>query len=71
MDSLDRATLELLDRYRRSPREAGPVPLAETYLRAVSQIEALPENHDGADKTWVVTLVRRSADLWSRAVRVR
>jgi hypothetical protein len=32
---------------------SGPVVLGEEYLRMIAEVEAAPENQDGADKTWV------------------
>jgi len=44
-----------------------PIVLSERYLRAVKQLEALPENQSGADKTWVETLMRQRSKRFPRA----
>jgi hypothetical protein len=45
--------LAMLDEYARMPKPTGPVALSPAYLRAIERWEALPENADGADKSWV------------------
>ena len=35
------------------PSEGDRVTLSTQYLRDIARVEALPENRDGADKTWV------------------
>ena len=45
--------------------------LTEEYLRAVKQVEALPADQDGADKTWVETVVRQSLEHFAKARRIR
>jgi hypothetical protein len=67
----DRA-LRILDEIRRTVRlETRPVALSEEYLRAVRQVECLPENQDGADKTWVERVVRESREHIAGARRIR
>jgi hypothetical protein len=64
--------LQILDEIHRTVRlETRPVVLGADYLRAVEQVESLPENQDGADKTWVERVVRRSRDEFARARRIR
>jgi len=64
--------LRILDEIRRTvPLETRPVALAEDYLRAVKQVEGLPENQDGADKTWVERVVRQSREHFAQARRIR
>jgi len=64
--------LRILDEIRRTVRiETRPVVLGAEYLRAVEQAASLPENQDGADKTWVERVVRRSRDEFARARRIR
>ena len=47
------------------------IELDEEYLRAISLVEALPQNQSGADKTWVSRMLARSKSYFARAVRVR
>lgn len=64
--------LRILDEIRRTvPLETRPVVLSEDYRRAVTQVEALPENQDGADKTWVERVVRQSREHFAKARRIR
>ena len=44
-----------------------PVTLPEAYLRALEEIEALPCNQSGQDKSWVVRSQRRWRELIRRA----
>ncbi len=62
---------ELLDRFRRMPRETGPVTLSDAYLRHVERQEASPVNAPGADKSWVPRCIEEAAQLWACAVRIR
>jgi hypothetical protein len=50
MDADERA-LRILNEISRAPRETGPVTLSPDYLDAIAQVESLPENQSGADKT--------------------
>ena len=64
--------LRILDEIRRTvPLETRPVVLSEEYLRAVRQVEALQDNRDGSDKTWVERVLRESREHYARARRVR
>lgn len=64
--------LRILDEVRRTVRlETRPVVLGAEYVRAVKQVESLPENQDGADKTWVERVVRESREHFARARRIR
>lgn len=64
--------LRILDEIRRTvPLQTRPVVLSAEYLRAVKQVEALPENQDGADKTWVERAQREFREHYARARRVR
>jgi hypothetical protein len=64
--------LHILDEIRRTvPLETRPVVLSEEYLRAVRQVEALPANQDGSDKTWVERVLRESREHYTKARRVR
>lgn len=61
----------VLDVLVRQPPERAPNPLSAQYLRAVARVEALPENRDGADKTWVLKLAEELARLQRCIVRAR
>ena len=64
--------LRILDEIRRTlPLETRPVVLSEDYIRAVRQVEALPANQDGADKTWVDRAQREFREHYGGARRVR
>ena len=64
--------LRILDEIRKAvPLETRPVVLGEPYLRAVKQVEALPANQDGADKTWVERAQREFSEHYAGARRVR
>jgi hypothetical protein len=66
-----RDALAILDRIRRTPLSSGPVTLAPEYLRAVRYLESLPENRNGADKTWVHRAIGEFREHYVRAKRVR
>lgn len=53
------------------PDGTGPVDLGPAYLRAVTAVQALPENQSGADKSWVVRAMRRARERRAKVVRVR
>jgi hypothetical protein len=64
--------LRILDEIHRTVRlETRPVVLGAEYLRAVKQIESLPENQDGSDKTWVERAQREFREHYAKARRVR
>jgi hypothetical protein len=64
--------LRILDEIRRTmPLETRPVVLSADYLRAVKQVEALPANQDGVDKTWVERVMRQSREHFAKARRIR
>ena len=64
--------LRILDEiHRTAPLKTRPVVLSAEYLRAVKQVEALPENQDGADKTWVERVMRQSREHFAKARRIR
>ena len=71
MDPSMKRFFEILDEVRTWPRETGPVTLRPEYLRAIEEIEALPENQSGADKSWVEKADREFREYYQRAVRVR
>lgn len=51
MANADERALKILDAIAREPREVGPVTLSREYLEDVAQVESLPQNQPGADKT--------------------
>ena len=61
----------VLDALARQPAERKPFVLSVQYLRDVARVEALPENRDGADKTWVLKLTEEMVRLQRNAVRTR
>lgn len=62
---------DVLDALLRHPPERRPIVLSAQYLRDVARVEALPENRDGADKTWVLRLAAEMARLRRNVVRLR
>ena len=44
--------------------------MTEDYLALLAQVEALPQNRPGADKTWVWRLLDSSARFYKSAVQV-
>ena len=62
---------DVLDARVRQPPEPDPIALSARYLRDVARVEALPENRDGADKTWVLRLAEELARLQRNVVRTR
>ena len=53
MDSDSRRALRLLDEVTASVPEREPGELGTDYLELVAAVEALPENQNGADKSWL------------------
>lgn len=70
-DPEDEKLRQIFESVRHLRFETGPVALSEEYRRAVEFLETLPEHQSGADKTWVLTTLRRSRGLLARAVQVR
>ena len=62
---------DVLDARVRQPPERDPIALSAQYLRDVARVEALPENRDGADKTWVLRFAAEMARLQRNVVRTR
>lgn len=52
-------------------RPGGAATVSPEYLRAVAQVEALPANRNGADKTWVLRLVDSTLRARRSAKRLR
>ena len=55
----------------RRPPQPVPIALSAQYLRDVARVEALPENRDGADKTWVLRFAAEMVRLQRNVVRAR
>ena len=53
MDLATETALHLLDRVEQDVRAEGPVVVSDDYLRAIRRLELLPQNQDGADKSWI------------------
>ena len=70
-DAHDDDAGDVLDALLRHPPEKRPTTLSARYLRDVARVEALPENRDGADKTWVLRLAAEMARLRRSVVRLR
>lgn len=49
----------------------GGFKMTDDYEQWIAEIEALPQNQSGADKTWVGELLRMSAEHFARARRIR
>ena len=62
---------EPLDVRIRQPPRPVPIVLSARYLRDVARVEALPENRDGADKTWVLRFAAEMVRLQRNVVRTR
>lgn len=45
--------------------------MTDDYRALIAQVEALPQNRQGADKSWVWRLIDSSARFYKSAVRVR
>lgn len=59
--------LALLDAYARMPVPTGAVALSPAYLRALERWEALPEQAEGVDKSWVLHADRAARSTAARA----
>ena len=55
----------------RQSAERDPITLSAQYLRDIARVEALPENRDGADKTWVLRFAAEMERLQRNVVRTR
>lgn len=59
--------MSLLDDYARLPKPTGAVALSAAYLRALDRWEALPEQAEGVDKSWVLRADRAARATAERA----
>lgn len=59
------------DRVAEPRTKYGGFKLTDEYLRWIAEIEALPQNQSGADKTWVAELLRMDAEHFARVKRIR
>lgn len=57
MDEANRRALAAIDAAVQAQPPPGPVVLSDEYLAMVEQVEALPENRPGTDKTWTERLL--------------
>jgi hypothetical protein len=71
MDPANAKALLILDSFREQAAPATPIDLPDRYLRAVERVEALPENREGADKSWVEASRREFREYIARARRAR
>ncbi len=69
MDSDTRRALRLLEDVTRNVRTKGPVTLDEGYLQRIARVEAMSQNQDGADKSWVWECLESSRLHFERARR--
>lgn len=61
---------DVLDALVQQPQRDA-ITLSAQYLRDIASVEALPENCDGADKTWVLTLAEELMRLHRNVARMR
>ena len=45
------------------------IDLTDDYLALIAQVEAMPENQAGSDKSWVARLLGWSAEHYAKATR--
>ena len=69
MDPETKRALEQLDEVTKDLQMEGPVDLDPAYLRLIERVEALPENQDGADKSWVWRCLETARLHFERARR--
>jgi hypothetical protein len=71
MDPANARALEILESFRGHTAAGTPVELSARYLGAVERAESLPENREGADKSWVEASRREFHGYLARARRAR
>jgi hypothetical protein len=69
MDADTRRALGTLDAFQALPKEIGPVTLSQEYLDHIAKVEALPENQQGVDKSWVHRAQASFRRHYQRALR--
>jgi len=45
------------------------IELTDEYFALIAQVEAMPENQAGADKSWVARLLQWSTEHYAKATR--
>jgi hypothetical protein len=71
VDPANARAIAILERFRRSHSDRGPVQLRQEYLQAVERLEALSENRAGVDKSWVERSRRDFREYLARVQRRR
>jgi hypothetical protein len=71
MDPANAKALEILESFGGRTEAAAPIELPGRYLAAVERAEALPENRERADKSWVEASRRDFREYIARARRAR
>ncbi|MYH28954.1 MAG: hypothetical protein F4018_10850 [Acidobacteria bacterium] len=62
---------DVLETLIRQPPQRDAITLSAQYLHDIASVESLPENRDGADKTWVLTLAEELMRLRRNVARMR
>jgi hypothetical protein len=71
MDELEpKPSAPRTDRVAEPRTKYGGFQLTDEYMRWIAEVEALPENQSGADKTWVAELLHMSAEHYAGAQRI-
>jgi hypothetical protein len=65
MDELPPSIVRIFEEVHRLEGGNRPAPLPEAYRRALEEIEDLPCNRPGQDKSWVLRVERR----WLKTIR--
>ena len=68
-DDLERVLQGLKDAEERS--KSYRFEMTDDYLALIEQVEAMPDNQAGSDKSWVARLLGWSQRYYARAVRAR
>ena len=74
MDDDTRKALAAIDEavaWVREQQAAEPAPLSERYLRHIAQVEAMPRNRSGADKSGLWEGFARDLEHFKKARRIR
>ncbi len=70
MDELSPDLEELFKELAEQEGRTRPVALSQAYLRALQEIEDLPCNQPGQDKSWVLRVERRERDILEDSQRL-